>query len=201
MTPRQIACVLGAAAAVLAAAGSPGAEDKTQRQEDSAVTTNVYGFKAADIDGREVSLGDYKGKVLLVVNVASRCGFTSQYAGLQALYERYKDRGLVVMGFPANDFLGQEPGSNEEIKTFCSTKFNVTFPMFAKIEVKGDAMHPLYAWLTDEKIHPKTGGKISWNFNKFLLGRDGNVIERFGSRTTPDDKALVTAVEGALTPP
>lgn len=166
--------------------------------EGANVEQTAYAFTAADIDGRVVRLSDFRGKVLLIVNVASKCGFTGQYEGLQALYERFRDRGLVVLGFPSNDFLGQEPGSNEEIKTFCSTKFNVTFPMFSKIEVKGKGSHPLYTWLTDKTVHPETGGKITWNFNKFVVGRDGRVAARFGSRTTPDDAELVAAVERAL---
>ncbi len=155
---------------------------------------SVYEFTLNTIDGKPQSLSAYKGKVLLIVNTASKCGFTPQYAGLQALYEKYKDRGLIVLGFPANNFLGQEPGTNGEIQQFCSLKFNVTFPLFEKISVKGGDIHPLYAWLT---AHPN-GDKISWNFNKFLIGRDGDVIAHFGSRTAPDAEELNAAVEKAL---
>jgi glutathione peroxidase len=155
---------------------------------------SVYDFSADTITGESQSLSEYKGKVLLIVNTASKCGFTKQYTGLQELYETYKDRGLVVIGFPANNFMGQEPGTNEEIATFCSTTFNVTFPMFGKIDVKGDNIHPLYTWLT---THPN-GQKVSWNFNKFLVGRDGNLIQHFGSRTTPDADPLISAIEAAL---
>lgn len=157
-----------------------------------------YDFTMKDIDGNDVSLGAYSNRVVLVVNVASRCGFTPQYAGLEKLYLKYKDRGLVILGFPANNFLGQEPGAEAEIKSFCSLKYGVTFPLFAKISVKGGDMHPLYAWLTDKAIHPEHGGAISWNFNKFLLDRKGNVIGRFGSRDAPESEALVKAVEKAL---
>lgn len=164
--------------------------------------TNLYSFTMKDIDGKNVSLADYRGKVLLLVNVASKCGFTGQYEGLESLYKRYKDRGLVILGFPANDFLWQEPGTDAEIKTFCSLKFGVTFPMFSKISVKGSDMHPLYQYLTAKETNPQFAGAISWNFNKFLVGRDGKILARFGSRTTPADKDLVEAVEKALaTPP
>ena len=155
---------------------------------------SVYDFSAETITGKPQSLSAYKGKALLIVNTASKCGFTKQYAGLQALYETYKDRGLVVLGFPANNFMRQEPGTNEEIAQFCSTRFNITFPMFGKIDVKGGNIHPLYAWLTS---HPN-GKKVSCNFNKFLVGRDGDVIAHFGSRTAPDDPKLIAAIESAL---
>lgn len=160
--------------------------------------TNIYSFTMRDIDGTDVSLAAYKGKVLLLVNVASKCGFTGQYAGLETLYKTYAGRGLVVLGFPANNFLGQEPGTDAEIKTFCTLTYGVTFPMFAKISVKGADIHPLYAFLTSKDANPQFGGDISWNFNKFLVGRDGKVLGRFGSRTKPDDKDLVAAVEKAL---
>jgi glutathione peroxidase len=155
---------------------------------------SVYSFSADTITGEPQALSAYEGKVLIIVNTASKCGFTGQYAGLQELYEKYKDRGLVVLGFPSNNFMRQEPGTNEEIAQFCSTRFNVTFPMFGKIDVKGGGIHPLYAWLT---AHPN-GDKVSWNFNKFLVGRDGNLIAHFGSRTAPDDEDLIKAIEGAL---
>ncbi len=163
--------------------------------------TNIYDFTMQDIDGRKVSLSDYKGKVLLVVNVASKCGFTGQYAGLEALYKTHKDRGLVILGFPANNFLGQEPGTEAEIKAFCTLTYGVTFPMFAKISVKGGDMHPLYKFLTSKETNPRFSGAISWNFNKFLIGRDGAVLGRFGSRTKPESKELAAAVEQALNAP
>ena len=159
---------------------------------------SIHDFTVKDIDGNDVSLAGYKGQVLLVVNVASKCGFTRQYAGLEKLYQAWKDRGFVVLGFPANNFMGQEPGTEAEIKQFCSLKYGVTFPMFSKISVKGKTIHPLYAFLTDKKLHPDTGGAISWNFNKFLIGRDGKILARFGSRTEPDDQELIAAIEKAL---
>ena len=174
----------------------------TQAQQKETNTMNsIYEFNMKQIDGTPAPLSGYKGKVLLIVNVASRCGFTPQYAGLQKLYETYKDRGLVVLGFPANDFLFQEPGSNQEIAQFCSTKYHVTFPMFEKISVKGSDIHPLYKFLTDKTTNPEFSGKISWNFNKFLIGRDGHILNRFGSRTTPEDKEVIAAIEKALTAP
>ncbi len=144
------------------------------------------------IDGKPVPLANYKGKVALVVNVASRCGFTPQYAGLEALYRQYKDRGFVVLGFPANNFMGQEPGTNEEIKDFCTRKYDVTFPMFSKISVKGKDEAPLYQFLT------QTGGAIPWNFTKFRVDGDGKVIARFEPKTKPDSPEVTAAIDKAL---
>jgi glutathione peroxidase-family protein len=168
------------------------------RAQGEAAMTNLYDFTMRDIDGKDVSLSSFKGKVLLIVNVASKCGFTGQYAGLEKLYSAYTNRGFVVLGFPANDFLGQEPGTEAEIKSFCTLTYGVTFPMFAKITVKGKDIHPLYAFLTSKETNPKFGDAISWNFNKFLIGRDGAIVGRFGSRTKPEDKELIEAVEQAL---
>ena len=146
------------------------------------VETNIYAFKVKTIDGEEKVLADYKGKALLIVNVASKCGFTPQYKSLQALYEKYHDQGFEVLGFPANNFMGQEPGSDAEIKEFCSLKFHTTFPMFSKISVKGKDIDPLYGYLTKESGFD---GDIAWNFNKFLIGSDGKVVARYGSSTDP----------------
>ncbi|HUU43153.1 MAG TPA: PQQ-dependent sugar dehydrogenase [Planctomycetota bacterium] len=159
---------------------------------------SVLDFTVTDIDGAVVPLATYRGKVLLIVNVASRCGFTPQYAGLEKLYETYRDRGLVVLGFPANNFLGQEPGTDAEIKTFCTSRYNVTFPMFSKVSVKGDDIHPLYAFLTSRTTGGAFAGQITWNFNKYLVGRDGRVVARFGSTVTPESAELVEAIERAL---
>lgn len=158
----------------------------------------IYDFTVNQIEGTTTNLSGYKGKVLLIVNVASKCGFTGQYAGLEKLYETYKERGLVVMGFPSNDFLFQEPGSNKEIAQFCSLKYHVTFPMFEKITVTGSSSHPLYKYLTEKTTNPESGGKITWNFNKFLIGRDGRILARFGSRTGPEHKDVIAAIEKAL---
>jgi len=149
-----------------------------------------------DIDGKDVSLKTYRGKVLLIVNVASHCGFTPQYKALEAVYEKYKDKGLVVLGFPCNQFGAQEPGSNEEIKQFCSSKYNVTFPLFDKIEVNGANRHPLYNSLAG-KDSPFPGD-IKWNFSKFLIGRDGTILKRFESKVTPDSPEVTQAIEAAL---
>jgi glutathione peroxidase len=154
--------------------------------------SSIQEFTMNSIDGKPVPLASYKGKVALVVNVASRCGFTPQYAGLEALYRQYKDRGFVVLGFPANNFMGQEPGTNEEIKTFCTRKYDVTFPMFSKISVKGEDKAPLYQFLT------QTGGDIPWNFTKFLVDGDGKVIVRFEPKMKPDSPEVTAAIEKAL---
>ncbi|MDZ7401632.1 MAG: glutathione peroxidase [candidate division KSB1 bacterium] len=159
---------------------------------------SIYDFVVKDIDGNEVKLEQFKGKVMLIVNVASKCGFTPQYEGLQKLYMQYKDKGLVVLGFPANNFLNQEPGSNEEIKQFCSLNYNVTFPMFSKISVKGKDIAPLYQFLTSKETNPEFAGDISWNFNKFLVDRSGKIVARFGSRSRPESDELVQAIESAL---
>lgn len=159
-----------------------------------------YSFTMKDINGKDTSLSEFEGKVVLVVNVASRCGFTPQYDGLEKLYQKYKDRGFFVLGFPANNFLWQEPGTDEEIKTFCSTKYNVTFPLFSKISVKGKNKHPLYQWLTSKETNPEFSGGVSWNFNKFLVGRKGVVVARFGSRVTPESDELQNAIDSALKP-
>ena len=162
--------------------------------------SSVHDFEMKMIAGETKTLSDFKGKTLLIVNVASRCGFTEQYAGLQALYEQYKDRGVVVLGFPSNDFLRQEPGSDAEILQFCSTTFAVTFPMFSKIHVKGRKISPLFAFLIEGGGNRELAGKVSWNFNKFLVGPDGKLLARFGSRTKPRDKVLVKAIEASLKP-
>lgn len=151
-----------------------------------------------DIDGKDVSLADYKGKVLLVVNVASKCGLTPQYEGLQEVYEKYKDQGLVILGFPANEFGKQEPGTDAQIKEFCVSKYSVTFPMFSKIVVKGDGIHPLYKFLTSKDTNPKFAGEIPWNFTKFLVDREGNVVGRFDPKTTPTSEEVTKAIEAAL---
>jgi glutathione peroxidase-family protein len=159
---------------------------------------SIYGFTLSDINGKPVPLSEFRGKVMLVVNVASRCGFTYQYEGLESVYRKYKERGFVVLGFPSNDFLGQEPGTNERIKEFCTLTYGVTFPMFGKIAVKGRDIHPLYRYLTAGGTNGEFAGRITWNFNKFLIGRDGRVLARFGSREEPAVDAVIEAVEAAL---
>lgn len=157
---------------------------------------NLYDIKVKDIDGKDTTLGAYKGKVVLVVNVASKCGYTPQYMPLEALYQRFKNIGFVVLGFPCNDFGGQEPGTNKDIKEFCSSDYGVTFPLFDKVHAKGDQQHPLYAALTGkESPFP---GPVKWNFTKFLVGRDGRIVQRYESGVAPDDPNLVKAVQEAL---
>jgi glutathione peroxidase len=159
--------------------------------------SSIYNFTLPSIDGKPMPLADFKGKVVLMVNVASQCGYTPQYSGLEALYEKYRAQGFVILGFPANNFGAQEPGTNEEIKTFCSRKYNVMFPMYAKVSVKGEDQTPLYTFLTKE-ADPTHTGDIKWNFTKFLVDRDGRVVQRFESAVTPDDPQVVSAIEKLL---
>lgn len=160
--------------------------------------TSVYDFKMKNIDGSEVKLDAYKGKVVMIVNTASKCGYTPQYEKLQAIYDKYKDQNFVILGFPANNFMGQEPGTDTEIKEFCTLKYKVTFPMFSKISVKGADQHPLYTYLTNEKSNPGFSGEIGWNFEKFLLDRNGKTIARWKSNVKPDDSQVIEAIEKAL---
>jgi glutathione peroxidase len=162
----------------------------------AASAQSLYDIKLKDIDGKDTTLAAYKGKAVLIVNVASKCGYTKQYTGLEALYQKYKDQGFVVLGFPCNQFGGQEPGTNEEIKEFCSSKFSVTFPLFDKLEVNGANRHPLYVALAG-KDSPFPGD-IKWNFNKFLIGKDGKILNRFESRVTPESDEMNAAVRAAL---
>lgn len=163
----------------------------------SSDTTSIYSYNMDSIRGESVDLADYKGKVLLIVNTASKCGYTKQYDGLEELYDTYKDDGLVVMGFPANNFGGQEPGSDEEILEFCTNKFAVSFPMFSKVSVKGKEQHPLFEELTTTE-NPDFVGPINWNFEKFLISKDGELLHRFRSKVEPNSKTLVSAIETAL---
>jgi len=160
--------------------------------------TTLHDFTVRTIDGVDKPLAELAGRVLLVVNVASRCGKTPQYEGLEELYREYNARGLDVLGFPCNQFGGQEPGTEAEIKTFCTTKYDVTFPMFAKVDVNGANAAPLYAWLTATETQPEGAGPVSWNFGKFLVGRDGAVLARFSPNATPTSEQLVSAIESAL---
>lgn len=156
----------------------------------------IYDFSVTDINGQPVSLSQYKGQVVMIVNVASKCGLTKQYEGLEALYKKYKDKGFVILGFPCNQFMGQEPGTEAEILKFCTVNYGVTFPMFSKIEVNGEGTHPLYQFL--KKKLPGAGGKsdIEWNFAKFLINREGKPVERFNPRTKPED--TVQSIEKLL---
>jgi len=162
------------------------------------VSKPLYAFTLPDLDGNMTPLAGFKRRVLLLVNVASKCGYTRQYAGLQALYEKYREQGLVVLGFPANNFGAQEPGTNEQIKQFCSTNYGVTFPVLAKISVRGEDIHPLYRFLTSRQSNPQFGGDIAWNFTKFLVSREGEVIGRYEPKVEPSDAQLVSEIERAL---
>ena len=163
-----------------------------------ASTNSIHKFSAENIDGIDTSLEKFKGNVVLIVNTASKCGYTPQYKGLQAIHEKYKDQGFTVIGFPTNDFGGQEPGTNEEIKQFCTLKYAVGFPMFAKITVKGEDKHPLYKFLTDKEIHPETGGEVTWNFNKFLANGEGEIVARFSSKDEPESETVTSEIEKHL---
>ena len=166
-----------------------------------ALASGPLDFTVKDIDGKDVDLAKTcKGKVVLMVNVASKCGLTPQYEELEKIYETYKARGLVILGFPANEFGAQEPGTEKEIKEFCTSKYKVTFPMFSKIVVKGEGIHPLYKFLTEKETDPAYAGEIKWNFTKFLVGRDGKLVARFEPKTTPSSKEVVAAIEAALGP-
>ncbi len=184
-----LAIVLFVTAGCLMSDKTPSAELKNK---------SILDFKMKDIDGKDVKLEKYKGNVLLVVNTASKCGYTPQYEGLEAIYEKYKAQGFYVLGFPANNFGAQEPGTEAEIKEFCESKYKVTFPMFAKISVKGDDQDPLYKFLTSKETNPNFAGDISWNFNKFLVDKDGKVVARFSSENTPESEAVTQAIEKYL---
>jgi glutathione peroxidase len=159
--------------------------------------SSIYDFTLPSIDGKPMPLSGFKGKVVLMVNVASRCGYTPQYTALEAIYEKYKNRGFVILGFPANNFGAQEPGTNEEIKTFCSTKYQVTFPLYAKVSVKGEDTTPLYQYITRD-ANPAVAGEIKWNFTKFLVDRNGKVVLRFEPAVKPDSPEVAAAIEKLL---
>jgi len=181
--------LLVAAALVLSAANARAADAKDK---------NVYSFTMKDIDGKPADLSQYKGKVALVVNVASKCGYTPQYKNLEAVYEQYKDKGFEILAFPANEFKQQEPGSNAQIKEFCTSTYHTQFPLFSKIVVKGEGQAPLYQYLTSTEANPQTAGDIKWNFTKFLVSKDGKVVARFEPKVKPDDKEVIDAIEKEL---
>jgi glutathione peroxidase len=191
MTRKTLTLLAAALVAGTVATGALQAADKKP-------VPPALNFTMKDIDGKDVPLSKYQGKVLMVVNVASRCGNTPQYSALQALHEKYGKQGLVIMGFPANEFGKQEPGTEAEIKEFCTAKYNVSFPMFSKIVVKGEGQAPFYHYLTDKTTNPAFGGDIEWNFAKFLIGRNGEVIGRFPAKQNPSSPEVVAAIEKAL---
>jgi glutathione peroxidase len=159
---------------------------------------SIHEIDLPQLDGKPGHLADYAGKVILAVNVASKCGFTPQYAGLQALHDKYAEQGFTVLGFPSNQFFNQEPGSAEQIQEFCSLNYGVSFPLFAKLDVKGAKQHPLYAILSESADDAGKNGNVVWNFEKFLVGRDGRVLRRFRSKTVPEDPKVVEAIQSAL---
>jgi glutathione peroxidase len=159
---------------------------------------SIYDIELPSLNGKQVALSEYAGKVVLAVNVASRCGFTPQYTGLQALQDRYTSRGFIVLGFPCNQFFNQEPGNAEQIQAFCSLNYGVTFPLFAKLDVKGPNQHPLYAILSEFPDDQGKAGKVTWNFEKFLIGRDAHVVRRFRSKVVPEDPKVVASIEALL---
>ncbi len=193
IVPMIAILALGASVA-LAAGVKQVIKDPTDKPADP----SVLDFKVKDIDGKDQNLADYKGKVVLIVNVASRCGNTPQYAGLEKIYEKYKDQGLVIIGFPANNFGAQEPGSNGQIKDFCTKTYQVKFPMMAKVSVKGADKTDVYKFLTEPATGGDFAGEVEWNFTKFLVDRNGNLIARFANGTQPDDKKVVAEIEKAL---
>jgi len=184
------------AAAVVAAFAVTAAE--AEAPKGGKTVSGPLDFTMTGIDGKEVDLAKYKGKVVLLVNVASKCGYTPQYKGLEELYDKYEKAGLVVIGVPSNDFGRQEPGTNEEIQTFCKTNYKVTFPMLAKVSVKGPDKAPLYQYLTSKETDPKFSGEVGWNFEKFLIGRNGQLVGRFKSGVEPDSDELVKAITTEL---
>jgi glutathione peroxidase len=171
---------------------------KDSKTDGKGTAKSVYDFTLKNSKGQDVKLSDYRGKVVMLVNVASKCGYTPQYEGLQKIYERYKDQGFTILGFPANNFGAQEPGTDEEIQQFCRINYGVTFPVFSKISVKGDDKHPLYKYLTERETNPEFAGEIKWNFNKFLVSKDGKIIARFESADKPEDAKVTGAIESAL---
>jgi glutathione peroxidase len=195
---RRISTVSLMAFMMIVGSATGSAKEAVAKKETSATEKNVHVFTMKNIDGVDVPLSRYRGKVMLIVNVASKCGYTPQYADLEELNKRYRERGLAVLGFPANNFGWQEPGTDDEIKTFCTTRYNVSFDMFSKISVKGSDQHPLYSYLTSEEANPETAGGVKWNFTKYLVDRNGKVIAKFGSGVKPLSEELVKAVEDAL---
>jgi glutathione peroxidase len=190
--------VLLAAFAALAASAGRAADENAKDEKGTAKVPPALNFEMKSLDGKSVKLNKYKGKVVLMVNVASQCGLTPQYKALEELHEKYAEKGLAVLGFPANQFGAQEPGSDKEIATFCKSNYDVKFDMFSKVVVKGDGQCPLYKFLTSKESDPKFSGDITWNFEKFLLNREGEVVARFAPKVKPDSDDVVKAIEAEL---
>ncbi len=193
---KQLATAL--TAVILVTAGVAGIQARLQAAAMHSAVAPVLSFTMPSLAGRKVHLRQYQGKVILMVNTASKCGFTPQYAGLEALYKRFKSKGFVILGFPSNDFGHQEPGTDKQISTFCTAHYGVTFPMFSKIDVKGPQQCPLYHYLTGRKTDPRFAGVVKWNFEKFLISRSGKIVARFRSPVTPESAILVNAVKTQL---
>lgn len=194
-----ISCAGISCAAPAAPAADAPRPDKTQvKTEPKKEPMSLHDFTMLDITGKERKLSEFKGETVLVVNTASHCGFTPQFDGLEKLYQAYKEKGFVILGFPSNDFGAQDPGTNAEIATFCKANYGVTFPMFSKIVVKGDGQHPLYHWLTSKDTDPSFAGPIGWNFTKFLVNKEGVVVARFESKITPGGPEIKSALEKEL---
>ena len=183
---------------LIAVVALPGCSSSNANDQESTKVSKPLSFTMKALDGKDVDLGKYQGKVVLIVNVASKCGLTPQYEQLQALHDKYSEKGLAILGFPCNQFLWQEPGTAEQIQEFCRVNYGVTFDMFAKVNVKGDEACDLYKTLTALDTEPVGPGKISWNFEKFVIGRDGEVVARFSPRTKPDDPAVLKVIEAEL---
>jgi glutathione peroxidase len=192
-----VAVILAASAGLMFLVRAKDSNNESKHDKKGA-TKSVYEFTLKDKGGKDVKLEQFRGKVVMLVNVASKCGYTPQYEGLEKIYKQYKDQGFVILGLPANNFGAQEPGTDEEIQEFCRINYGVTFPVFSKISVKGDDKHPLYKYLTEKESNPDFAGEIKWNFNKFLVNRDGKVIARFESADKPEDAKVTQAIEGAL---
>jgi glutathione peroxidase len=198
MKARILASALVAVFGAVALSAASAAESSKEAPSAKVAAASPLDFTVKDIDGKDADLSQFKGKVVMFVNVASKCGYTPQYKGLESTYEEYKDKGFVIVGFPANNFKSQEPGTNEQIKQFCTAKYNVTFPMMSKVSVKGEDKAPVYKFLTEGPTAGSFGGDIKWNFTKFLIGRDGNVVARFEPKVTPEDPQVKEAIEKAL---
>ena len=192
-----IALAAASAGALFLSRGPVTGNAQTKPKQEKAMRS-IYDIPVKTIDGKPTTLADYKGQVLLIVNVASQCGYTPQYEGLEKIYEQYQSKGFAVLGFPANNFGGQEPGTEAEIVTFCSTNYGVKFPMFSKLSAAGADIHPLYKFLTEKETNPNFAGKINWNFNKFLIDKAGNPIARFDSADKPESAKVTQAIGQAL---
>ena len=198
---KKIALIFTSSVLVMIAVISCGSNKKSAASAGKeTVSRDFYSFVVTDIDGNKFSMADLKGKKVIIVNVASKCGFTPQYEQLQALYEKYSSKGLVIVGLPANNFMSQEPGTDSEIKEFCTSKFNVTFPMMSKISVKGEDIHPLYSWLTKKELNGVADSGVKWNFQKYLVSEEGKLVGIAYTRESPDSERIIKWIEQGVSP-